>query len=215
MGSTTEHGENEIEIPQNLMKFPPLAYLLNCVLTCLNFVRECPLLTVKQPVLQAVDQLFHEVCQYLVDKAVDIRNVGSKYSGDILNNAKKGNKAINRSTMSSDDISSSTDAVEQNMDVLYAQSVAYDMFPHVLLCCESIYSTQPHKIIERIKNYKLKYSSTNIAGVVKGASPFLAPSSNQCTELLGKALAAVLVEGVWPILISGGILKLVSKDNKE
>lgn len=223
IGSTSGpgHSENELEIPPTLMKFPPLAYLLNCILSCLNFVRECPLLTVRTPVLQALEGLFGDLAAYLVEKAVDVRTLGSKYVNDVLSSVKKGTKSRLGAGAATTAALGEEGEIEKNMDVLYAQALAFDLFPHVLLCFESIYSTQPVKIVERVKNYKLKYTGGASAAAKAAAdakstshAAFLMNSSTQCTELLGKQLAQVLVEGSWTVLVSGGILKLVTKDKE-
>lgn len=205
--------DNELEIPPSLMKFPPLAYLLNCILTCLNFIRECPLLTVRAPVLQALEQLFGDLSHYLVDKAVDVRTLGAKYQNDVLSSVKKaGGKSGGGKTAAVAAETAAEVPIEKNMDVLYAQALAFDLFPHVLLCFESVYSTQPAKVLERIKNYKLKY--TGGKAEVKSVGSGLVSNNTQCCELLGKQMALVLVEGSWPVLSSGGILKIVSKDKE-
>ena len=103
--SFTAAATDELSAPQSLMKYPPLAYLVNALLGCLNFLRECPLLTVsggwgsvsrnqktifrfflrmqvRDDVLQILGSFVGEICAFLCDQKLTIRNLGKKYFGD-------------------------------------------------------------------------------------------------------------------------------------
>jgi len=73
---------DEFSAPQLLMKYPPLAYLLNCLLHCLNYLRECPLVTTKEDLLLLLCRFVESVSAFVVEKAADIRRLGEKYFGD-------------------------------------------------------------------------------------------------------------------------------------
>lgn len=105
---TTAAAADELSAPQSLMKYPPLAYLLNALLGCLNFLRECPLLTVRSyclpahrrytateivtllpyhvqvrdDILQILGTFVGEICSFLCEQKLTIRNLGKKYFGD-------------------------------------------------------------------------------------------------------------------------------------
>eukprot|EP00600_Ochromonadales_sp_CCMP1393_P012291 CAMPEP_0175009724 /NCGR_PEP_ID=MMETSP0005-20121125/7710_1 /TAXON_ID=420556 /ORGANISM="Ochromonas sp., Strain CCMP1393" /LENGTH=916 /DNA_ID=CAMNT_0016265477 /DNA_START=11 /DNA_END=2761 /DNA_ORIENTATION=- len=142
----------DIPSPQLLLRFPPLAYVLNSLLTAMNYLRECPLITTEQPAMKILFDHFHEIAVYLVEKAEDLRKIGKKYFsegflrelGSYKSTTEKKNAAAERS-------SSSGGGDANRMDRLYAQVLALEMVPHVMVCFDSIYSANRVKLEARCK----------------------------------------------------------------
>ena len=65
-----------------LLRYPPLAFLLNAVLGCLNFLRDCPILTARDDVLAVLAAFLGDVAAFVAQQRTAIRSAGKKYFGD-------------------------------------------------------------------------------------------------------------------------------------
>lgn len=95
---------------------------------------------------------------------------------------------------------------------LYAQAMAFDLLPHLLLCLDAIYSPNAHKIVEKVRNFKLKYTITHN---MSKASNYLVGNTVQGVELFGKVLFYKLNESCWRILQSASLLIFPTEDAQQ
>jgi hypothetical protein len=206
---------DELAAPLVLMRYPPLAYLLNCLLSSLNYIRECPLVTVKEEVGAALQAAFEELSAYLVDRSTDVRELGSKYFGDgymrqTLNlfGAKGGDAGGS---------ASSQGVSEEKMDKEYAMAMAHELFPHLLICLETIFNPNLTNFMAKIKKFKMQMahargsanSSTSSSSATAPSGGFLLSSAGEGKELLGLTLFARM-EGAWAVMARGGLLPTAS-----
>eukprot|EP01034_Spumella_vulgaris_P021669 gene21669-27710_t len=198
--------DNELSTPDSLMRFPPLAYLANSVVTTLNFLRECPLVTVKSCVLQEILNLSNELSVFIASKSTEICKAGTKYLSEDQSKGAGGKSKVSSASSNLSAVAAPT------MSVLYGQAVALDLFPHLLLCLEAIYSPSAHKIVERVRNFKLKHAF-NSSSKPNQQSSYLVMSGAQGAELLGKALFAKLNESCWRTLQSAELLQITVDSN--
>lgn len=192
----------ELAAPELLMHFPPLAYLLNSLLTHMNYLRECPLVTTEQPALAAVLQLFQDICAHLVEKRVEVRKLGEKY----LSNPLQAGKA-KRETGGGDSV---------GMDRLYARAIALELLPHVLICFETVYSPGGARLESKLRAVRARdvrrHSSTNTTLSVGGGAGNGANSLNCLVSNLYDARdlfeggCIAQLEQVWSALVRGGLL---------
>ena len=186
------------------MRFPPIAYLLNSLLTHMNYIRECPLVTTEQPALQLLVSVFQNVCTFLVQKAAEVRSVGDKYLG--------GTRSKKTATKAAAD-----DKKADHMDALYAQALAQELLPHLLLCFESIFNVNPTRRDARLKAVKakeLRRSSSHAQHPVAPVS-LANPSGTRLVCLVQSLYDAQdlfdsdgvgRLETVWSVLEKGGLL---------
>lgn len=146
-------GADEIAAPAALMTFPPLAYLLNCTLSVLNLLRECPVISAREAVLQEIRVVLVDCCRFLVGLAGDVQARGAKYlssPGALANALSKEKARLTGSEVSpSGGVSEGEGSVagqgggtkgERSMDKLYGAALAKELIPHLLVCFELIYS---------------------------------------------------------------------------
>jgi len=186
------------------MRFPPIAYLLNSLLTHMNYIRECPLVTTEQPALQLLVSVFRNICAFLVQKAAEVRNVGDKYLGGT-----RGKKVPAKST--------ADDKTADHMDALYAQALAQELLPHLLLCFESIFNVNATRRDARLKAVKAKELRRSSSHAQHPAAPIsLANPSGARLVCLVQSLydaqdlfdteGVGRLEAVWSVLEKGGLL---------
>jgi hypothetical protein len=72
---------SEVALPFSILQFPPLGFLLNSILTSLNYVRECPLRHTRPNVDASVRACLDAAAEVLRSEAVWIRGRGAKYLG--------------------------------------------------------------------------------------------------------------------------------------
>ncbi len=191
--------DNELLLPQSLMRFPPLAYLANSATTSLNFLRECPLLSAKAEVLQCLLVFVGDISEFVGSKAKEVRSSGAKYFGDghlrdLGSRASRGGSA------------EGPDAIK-HMDCLYAQHLAFDLVPYLLLCHEAIFSSAVSKVVERVRAYNLKYSTRFLSPL---DAPHLVTTASQGSELLGKGIFAKISKVCWCALEKEGLMPKIA-----
>ncbi len=163
-------------------------------------------MTVKHCVFQELLGLAGEVSAFIAKNSAGITKTGAKYlSDELLKAAGSDLKSQLSSTL--------VDVGPQSMATLYAQAVALDLFPHLFLCLEAVYSSSSHKIVERVRNFKLKYLVGHFASrtTVPRQMTHLVASAAQGGELLGKLLFARLNEVCWRPFQSAGLLFVMSE----
>jgi len=142
---TKRAGQEDVPSPSGLLAFPPLAYLLNALLSGFNIIRECPLTRVREDVLKKLAIVLEESCKFLADISDDVRSRGAKY----LSGTSTGTGTANVGATSSATAAGSRDAGnkekekgkgktiigagdEHKLDVLYANVLIAEFIPHVL-----------------------------------------------------------------------------------
>jgi hypothetical protein len=184
----------ELVAPELLMRFPPLAYLLNGLLTQMNYLRECPLVTTEQRAMECVLQLFRDICAHLVDKAAEVRKLGEKYLSAPLRGS------ANKRTAGK-----SQEGEGATMDRLYAQAIAQELLPHVLVCFETIYSPGGSRLESKLRAVKARDVRRSAGGRSTGALQCLVSTLYDARDVFGTESTGHL-EAVWTVLVRGGLL---------
>jgi hypothetical protein len=109
--------------PQDLIAFPPLAYLLNILLIGLNHLKDCPLLSLQPLLTHRLREIMTDLCSFILLHAADIKETGKKY-------------LISSSPASA---SVGTEMGDMSMDQLYAKQMQR-VVGYGLLCFQLIYS---------------------------------------------------------------------------
>ena len=130
---------DDVVAPAAAMTYPPLAYLLNALLTGLNFLRECPLLSAKEALHSELASVMRDCCSFLVGIAGDLRMRGNKYL------PQSNVAAVKNKGKGADDTSSTASPATSSlpMDKQYALVYVQEVIPHVLVCFEHVYTTDP------------------------------------------------------------------------
>jgi hypothetical protein len=123
---------DEVAAPSALMTFPPLAYLLNAILSSLNFLRECPMSVAEGAVLAELSSVLEDVCTYIHSIGADLQRRGRKYFGASADGGKKNGGE-----------SSAEGAAGECIDQLYGDALAKELIPHAIYCLEKIYGSKP------------------------------------------------------------------------
>jgi hypothetical protein len=118
----TRGGERGTAPPAALMAFPPLAYLLNTLLTGLNFLKDTPLVAVQEKVLGHLEVVLKDVCHFLVSVSDDVRAKGKKYFSS-----------------SADLVRAAGTLYPSCMDRVYATVISDELVMHSLRCFQMIY----------------------------------------------------------------------------
>lgn len=121
--------ENILIPPQQLVAFPPLAFLLNIILIGLNNLKDCPLLSLEPILLKHLHQFFVTICKFLQTHSTQINENGKKY---LMNSLKEPTKSENQQNQQQFENS--------KMDSLYKHHVIEDVIQYSLICFHSIYS---------------------------------------------------------------------------
>lgn len=141
---------DELASPRNLLMYPPLAYLLNSFMSCLNYVRDCPLAALKQVVLECIDTHCSDLAKFLVDVSPDMRLRGSKYLEKLSSGSGKLSKTAggtagsgprgtehSQNTASAENIS--VEDGKLTLDVQYGLAMGDALIPHIFRCFLIIY----------------------------------------------------------------------------
>lgn len=119
----TSANENLLTPPQELVAFPPLAFLLNIILIGLNHLKDCPLLSLESTLLQYLHKLFLNICEFLENHSNELNDKGKKYLMNLLK-----------------DLIKSDQIHENKMDQLYKLNIIEHVIQYSLICFHSIYS---------------------------------------------------------------------------
>ena len=126
---------DDVKAPLSLMAYPPIAYLLNALLSSFNYLRECPLAIARDVIFSELSNILIESCDYFLSLSSEIRTKGSKY---LSGNSHKDKVKVESSSSSSS--SSGLGAIEgKSLDALYALALIQDLVPHILICFQYIY----------------------------------------------------------------------------
>ena len=121
-GKRANMNQKEIPTPHGLSAFPPLAFLTNALLSCLNLLRECPLISARGLVSDKLKNTLVHVCTLLVSCSSHIREKGILYL---------------RPTTGS--VADKHSVGKDHLDRMYACALAQDVLPHCLICFDSVY----------------------------------------------------------------------------
>ena len=121
---------DDVPAPAAVMAYPPLAYFLNSILSGLNFLRECPMLSAKEAILAELVGVLLDSCVFFVELSSDISVRGAKYLPQ-------------ESTGRAGAVGAEKAGAVLSMDAQYASVLAQELIPHILVCFEHIYNCQP------------------------------------------------------------------------
>lgn len=198
-----------LEIPIYLLRYPPIAYLLNSHLSILNYVKDCPLKSIQNKVLLTIESFLNSTCRLILEKAPEIRAKGDKYLGDAYQ--KKGEKAKT---------SSSTMTNTDRLDYLYVDAIGRELIPHLLLCYECIYNTRNSKIREQYLSTKYSQRKQTMCNSVGNSNDsnvntnttieFLINNSDDYKDLLSE-LSLPVMDRLWSLLLSTKMLTTIER----
>jgi hypothetical protein len=107
--------------PVILMDFPPLAHYLNAILTAMNYIRDCPIWSIRDDVLHVLLSALRSVCRLLEEHRLTIAEKGLKYT-KVQFPSKSG-----------------------KMDEIMASAFVNHLCPHVLLAFTTLF---PERIVK-------------------------------------------------------------------
>ena len=173
---------DDVPAPTAVMAYPPLAYFLNSILSGLNFLRECPMLSAKEALLSELVAVLLDSCVFFVELSSDIRVRGAKYLPQ---------EATGRAVATGVEKAGTV----LSMDAQYASVLAQELIPHILVCFEHIYNCQPPPPAintEKEKGIKGRGKAVVLrVDVLSNARPSMGPVSytalTTCWGLLRKA----------------------------
>jgi hypothetical protein len=123
----------DVPPPKLLLKYPPLAYILNTYLHLFNFLKDFPLTTTYDSIQKALQQHFHSLVKYLIDHSSAIRDRGAKYFGE----GYMSNLGVTRpKPVGSNAGNKEGPKVVDKMDLLYSNAIAFTLLPHIYFCME-------------------------------------------------------------------------------
>lgn len=119
---------DEITPSTLLLSYPPLSYFFNAIMKGLNVLRECPILTLKDFILNKLSIILDDAVLYFTNISQDIRVRGAKY---LISNKNK--------TKDSQEF--------EYLDIMYSHAMVHEFLPTILLCYDIIYCTPSSKVI--------------------------------------------------------------------
>jgi Dor1-like family len=147
-------GNEDVPAPSSLLAFPPLAYLLNSFLSGFNLLRECPVLRLRDEILEKLSSVLEECCMYLIQHSESIASRGAKYLSD------KSKGKISDSGM--------------KLNEMYAMKVMNEFIPHVLACFEHVFPSQ--KVVgKKGKAVAIKFSDPTSSASLNTLKENLSP----------------------------------------
>jgi hypothetical protein len=125
-GVPAEGGQSAAEMkcstaPVILMDFPPLAHFLNAILAAMNYIRDCPIWSIRDDVLDVLLSTLRSVCRLFEEHRSTISDKGSKYT-KVQFPSKTG-----------------------KMDEIIASAFVNNLCPHVLLAFTTLF---PERIVK-------------------------------------------------------------------
>jgi len=200
--SPSSHHNIELRAPALLLRFPPLAFLLNSFLSQINYLRECPIVTIEQPAIDLLFTVFADVCSYIVEKKADIQRLGAKYFTEgVLKDLPQSTGHLRRRKGDTFD-RAAADNGESSMDQLYGCAVALELMPHVLFCFDTIFNPNAVKVESRMK---LLESRTFQKSSGTASLQYLVRNLWEARDFLDADVADQL-EGVWSGLVRAGLV---------
>jgi len=122
-GNNKRIAAKDVPAPSVLTSYPPLAFWVNFILSSLNLLRECPIMSARGPVSDKFREVMVNTCEYLVTSSSQLRMKGAKYLSTGITGPAAGEKHV----------------TPDCLDRMYARAVAQDLLPHSLACLDSIF----------------------------------------------------------------------------
>jgi hypothetical protein len=107
---------------------------MNSFLVGMNFLRECPLLSLRDQLMSVLEEVFRDLCNFLVLSSDDIKQKGKKYISEVKTASKNGD--MKAAAVASEN----NQLYEENMDKVYAAKIIDDVIPHCLECFQIIFA---------------------------------------------------------------------------
>jgi len=127
-GSSRRATAKDVPAPSVLTSFPPLAFWVNSILSSLNLLRDCPIMSARGPVSDKFREVMISTCEHLVSTSSQLRIKGAKYLSTGITGLTAGEKLV----------------APDCLDLMYARAVAQDLLPHSLACLDSIFDHSAH-----------------------------------------------------------------------
>jgi hypothetical protein len=205
--NNNNNDRDEIAAPLEVMKFPPLAYLLNCVLIQLNFLRECPLLTAKEFILRLFANFFIDICDFVMENTNEIKKKSDKYLYDLYASKTASSQNYNNTNNNNKQQQHSENHDKKQviyLDVLYQQNLLKNIIPHILICFETIFCSNPSSTsnnavtVKYLNILKSRNNNVNLSSDNKHDLHFHYVLNNiqECKEVLN-ATSFQILEHCW------------------
>ena len=110
---STKKNNDDVIAPVSLLAFPPLAYMLNSLLSGFNLIRECPIIRLRDEILDKMAKVLQECCVYIIQHSEGISTRGARY------------------------LKSDNDG--EKMNKMYSDHILLVLLPHILTCFEHIF----------------------------------------------------------------------------
>lgn len=149
--------------PQVVMSFPSLAHLLNGILTALNFLKDCPLLDIRESALRELLNLFTNVSHLIHKDSKILRDRGVKYN-----------------KIQYDKVAT------QKLDEILSCICLNEIYPHALRCFGKLYPTLEVSAVSILaqlqsdhnKHFPVPVMPAPAASLTKQAPPPVASASS-------------------------------------
>ena len=130
-----KRSNDDVAAPSSLLAFPPLAFILNSLLTGFNLIRECPITRLRGEILDKLTAIVDECCVYIIQHSEGIGTRGAKYL--------------------------KTDSEGEKMNEMYSNHILKVLIPHVLSCFEHIFPSPTRTATaDAKKSSKKKFKAT-------------------------------------------------------
>ena len=114
----TEVNASVVDAPSALLRFPPLGFLLNSLLSTLNYVRECPIRNLRPEVSILIQSCLRAALDAIIHERAIIRSKGVTYLGND----------------------------GEHLDDLFLKAMETILAPHTLRCLDMIYAVNGNEI---------------------------------------------------------------------
>ena len=95
----------------------------------------------------------------------------------------------------------------EKLDHHYALAVANELFPHVLICFESIFNTTSNSFVNKVRKFRTQMAHKAASTSSSSSSPsYLISSPHEAKELLGSHLFSKLELHCWSVLKDAGFV---------
>lgn len=98
--------------------------------------------------------------------------------------------------------------MSEKLDQHYARALANELFPHVLICFESIFNTTSNSFVNKVRKYRtqMAHKAASTSSSSSAGATYLISSPHEAKELLGPHLFSKLDLHCWSVLKDAGFV---------
>ncbi len=198
-GNSKKVAAKDIPAPNVLASYPPLVFWVNSLLSSLNLLRECPIMSARSLVSDTFREAMLNICEYLVSTSSQLRAKGAKY---LSSTGATAPIAGEKHTAQSPDC----------LDRMYARTVAQDLLPHSLFCLDSIFDETANMREEKEKDTAARNNDKDLVTPAKASQTNYSHTRTLHVERLLDAQALLSKESFktlqmcWTLLGDAGLV---------